>query len=36
VRIPRDFELPGNQAVMRNEGDRLVIEPTRKKSLLDL
>ncbi len=33
VRIPRDFELPGNDAVMRKEGDKLVIEPTRKKSL---
>lgn len=28
VRIPRDFELPGNTAVMRREGDRLVIEST--------
>jgi antitoxin VapB len=27
VRIPREFELPGNEAVMRREGDRLVIEP---------
>ena len=27
VRIPREFELPGREAVMRKEGDRLVIEP---------
>jgi antitoxin VapB len=34
VRIPREFELPGEDAVMRKEGDRLVIEPApRKKSL---
>ena len=34
VRIPREFELPGEEAVMRKEGDRLIIEPVRKKSLL--
>ena len=33
VRIPRDFELPGTDAVMRKEGEKLVIEPVRKKSL---
>ncbi len=36
VRIPREFELPGEEAVMRKEGDRLIIEPTRPKSLLAL
>ncbi len=35
VRIPRDFELPGEDAIMRKEGDRLVIEAARSKSLLD-
>jgi antitoxin VapB len=34
VRIPRDFELPGDEAVMRKEGDCLVIEPIHPKSLL--
>ena len=34
VRIPREFELPGNEAVMRKDGDRLIIEPARPKSLL--
>lgn len=34
VRIPREFELPGNQAIMRKEGERLIIEPLRPKSLL--
>lgn len=34
VRIPREFELPGDEAVMRKEGDRLIIEPARPRSLL--
>jgi antitoxin VapB len=34
VRIPREFELPGADAIMRKEGDRLIIEPTQPKSLL--
>jgi antitoxin VapB len=34
VRIPREFELPGSKAVMRKEGDRLIIEPVRKKKTL--
>jgi antitoxin VapB len=36
VRIPREFELPGSEAVMRKEGSRLVIEPAPKKSLLEI
>jgi antitoxin VapB len=36
VRIPREFELPGKDAVMRKEGERLIIEPAPKKSLLAL
>jgi len=34
VRIPREFELPGNEAIMRREGKRLIIEPAPPKSLL--
>jgi antitoxin VapB len=34
VRIPREFELPGDEAIMRKEGDRLVIEPAPPRSLL--
>lgn len=34
VRIPREFEFPGDEAVMRKEGGRLVIEPTPSRSLL--
>ena len=36
VRIPREFELPGEDAIMRKEGERLVIEPAPPKSLLAL
>ena len=36
VRIPREFELPGEDAVMRKEGQRLIIEPARPTSLLAL
>jgi antitoxin VapB len=34
VRIPVEFEFPGDSAMMRREGDRLVIEPIRKGGLL--
>ena len=30
VRIPREFELPGEEAIMRKEGDKLIIEPAAK------
>ena len=36
VRIPVEFELPGDQAVMYRDGDRLVIEPVRKRGLIAL
>jgi antitoxin VapB len=36
VRIPREFEFRGDEAIMRKEGDRLVIEPVPTKSLLAL
>lgn len=36
LRIPREFELPGNEAVIRKEGDRLIIEPVQRRSLLAL
>lgn len=34
IRIPREFELPGDEAIMRKEGGRLVIEPAAPQSLL--
>jgi antitoxin VapB len=27
VRIPREFELPDEEEIMRKEGERLIIEP---------
>ncbi len=36
VRIPVEFELPGNEAIMHRDGDRLVIEPVRKRGLTAL
>jgi antitoxin VapB len=34
VRIPPEFELSGEDAIMRKEGNRLTIEPAPAKSLL--
>jgi antitoxin VapB len=34
VRIPREFELPGEDAIIRKEGDRLIIEISPARSLL--
>ena len=36
VRIPREFELPGREATLRKVGDRLILEPVRRKSLLQV
>jgi antitoxin VapB len=36
VRIPREFELPGEDAIMRKGGDRLIIESAPLPSLLAL
>jgi len=34
IRIPRDFELTGKEALIRKEGDRLIIEPAPPPRLL--
>jgi antitoxin VapB len=34
LRIPRDFELPGDEAIIRREGNRLIVEPLARPSLL--
>ena len=34
VRIPREFELPGEDAIIRKEGKQLIIEVAPYKSLL--
>jgi antitoxin VapB len=34
LRIPREFELPGDEAIIRKEGERLIIEPARQRNRL--
>lgn len=36
VRIPREFELPGHEAILFKDGNRLIIEPVARRSLLSL
>ncbi|HJX28481.1 MAG TPA: AbrB/MazE/SpoVT family DNA-binding domain-containing protein [Thermoanaerobaculia bacterium] len=36
LRIPRELELPGSEAILRKEGNRLIVEPVQNKSLLTL
>ena len=36
VRIPVEFEFPGNRVLIHREGDKLVIEAAPKKQLLDI
>lgn len=34
LRIPREYELPGDEAVIRKEGAKLIIEPVQHRSLM--
>jgi len=36
VRIPREFELPGDDAIMRKDGNKLIIEAVPPRSLISL
>lgn len=36
LRIPRDFELEADEAIIRKDGNKLIIEPIAKNSLLEL
>src|SRR3546814_16377429 len=36
LRIPADFELPGDRVMIHRDGDRLIIEPVRRKNLLEV
>ncbi len=36
LRIPREFELEGDEAILRKEGNKLIIEPIKKNKLLSL
>ncbi len=35
VRIPKEFELPGREAILRKEDGRLTIEPLKRDSLIE-
>jgi len=34
VRIPREFEIDGNEAIIRKDGNRLILEPVSAKNRL--
>jgi len=34
VRIPREFEFEGNEAIIRKEGNQLILEPVVKRNRL--
>ena len=34
VRIPREFEMDGNEAIIRKDGKRLILEPIKSKNRL--
>lgn len=37
IRIPREFELPGQEAILRQDKEgKLIIEPVKSKDLLTL
>jgi antitoxin VapB len=36
LRIPREFEFDADEAIIRKEGNRLILEAAPKKNLLDL
>src|SRR3546814_1585077 len=36
LRIPADFELPGDRVMIHRDGDRLIIVPVRRKNLLEV
>jgi antitoxin VapB len=36
IRIPVEFELPGDEAIISRDGDRLIVEPVRRKGLAAL
>lgn len=36
IRIPREFELEGDEAIIHKEGNRLIIEPAKKPGLLEI
>jgi antitoxin VapB len=33
VRIPADFELPGTSVMIHRDGERLILEPIRRRNI---
>ena len=36
IRIPKEFEIEGDEAIIRKEGNRLIVEPIQRKGLLEV
>ncbi len=36
IRIPREFEFEDGEAIIRKEGNRLIVEPIPKRGLLEV
>ncbi|MCY4343086.1 MAG: AbrB/MazE/SpoVT family DNA-binding domain-containing protein [Gammaproteobacteria bacterium] len=36
IRIPREFEFEDDEAIIRKEGNRLIVEPIPKRGLLEV
>src|SRR3546814_14001534 len=36
LRIPADFELPGDRVMIHRDGDRPILEPVRRKNILEV
>ena len=34
LRIPREFELPGNEVIIHKDGERLIVEPVARRNRL--
>lgn len=36
MRIPADFELPGTSVMIHRDGERLILEPIRRRNILEV
>lgn len=36
VRIPADFEFPGDRVLIHRDGERLIIEPAPRRNILEV
>ena len=36
LRIPAEYEIPGDRVMIRKDGERLIIEPVQEKNLLEV